>query len=421
VLETKGTVSEEIIDPHLGIPLFVTVSPITDEKGDFVQCLHTAKDLTERKKSDKIVLESQRKFQGLFEGNPEATVYLGTDFHVQDINPKFKELFGYSLEEVKGKHINDVIVPNGKMEEAQAMDDQAIKGYASFDALRKRKDGSLVPVSVSGAPVAFEDQLLGYVAMYKDISQLKKTEAAMKEMMQKMVLTNEKLRVVGGLTRHDVRNKLSAVTGNAFLLKRQLAGDPGSLEKLADMQKAVQQVTQIFDFAKAYESLGVEELVYVDLGKIVNEAVAMFPDLKDVEITNTCSGLTVLADSLLRQMFFNLIHNSLKHGQKTSKIKIHCEEAGSDELKLYYEDDGVGIPEKIKANLFKEGFTTGNGSGYGLYLIKNIMEVYGWKIRETGTLEKGAQFTITIPRMNQNGKENYSHTLPSAIKQPEPK
>ena len=147
----------------------------------------------------------------------------------------------------------------------------------------------------------------------------------------------------------------------------------------------------------------------------------MFPDLKDVEITNACGGLNVLADSLLRQMFFNLIHNSLKHGQKTSKIKLHCEEAGSDELKLYYEDDGVGIPEKIKANLFKEGFTTGNGSGYGLYLIKNIMEVYGWKIRETGTTEKGAQFTITIPRINQNGKQNYEHTQPSASKLTEPK
>ena len=115
----------------------------------------------------------------------------------------------------------------------------------------------------------------------------------------------------------------------------------------------------------------------------------------------------MLADSLLQQMFYNLIDNSLKYGQKTTRIEIHYAKGSLDELKLLYEDDGVGIPEIDKAKLFKEGYSTGGSTGYGLYLIKKMMEVYGWTIQEKGETDKGALFTVTIPKTNQNGEENY--------------
>jgi signal transduction histidine kinase len=117
--------------------------------------------------------------------------------------------------------------------------------------------------------------------------------------------------------------------------------------------------------------------------------------------------LTVLSDSLLRQLFYNLIDNSLKYGEKLSQIRIHCEKAEGNQLRLIYEDDGVGISQDAKPKLFDEGYTTGKGSGYGLYLIKRMMEVYGWTIQETGTPGKGARFTMAMPEKNQNGKENY--------------
>ena len=96
----------------------------------------------------------------------------------------------------------------------------------------------------------------------------------------------EKLRVVGSLTRHDMRNKLSAVTGNAYLLKRKLAGNPEALEQLVDMENAVRNVETILEFARAYEKLGVEQLAYVDMKKTVDEAVGMFPGLQGVKIVN---------------------------------------------------------------------------------------------------------------------------------------
>jgi PAS domain S-box-containing protein len=309
-------------------------------------------------------------------------------------------LFGYSLDEVKGKHINDVVVQKDSMEEAEMLDRKAIEGYVYHDTVRRRKDGSLVPVSVSAAPIAIEDRLLGYVGMYKNISELKKIE-------KKLETMNEKLRVVGSLTRHDVRNKLSTITGNIYLDKKKLADHPEILASFKDMESACEQIVRIFNFAKDYEMLGVEEQKYTDVEKIVNEAASLFSNLPGVKITNSCNGLIVLADSLFQQLFYNLIDNSLKYGEKLSQITIRYEKAEENQIKLVYEDDGVGIAWDAKPKLFHEGYTAGKGSGYGLYLVKRMMDAYGWEIRETGMPGKGACFTIAIPKTNRDGKENY--------------
>jgi PAS domain S-box-containing protein len=381
-------------------PAELSSSVVKDSSGNAVAFMAIIRDITERKKTEKLVHESQGKFEGLFMDNPEAAVYLGPDFHILDINPCFEKLFEYNLAEIKGKHINEVVVPKDKMEEAEILDRKVAEGYVYLDTVRRGKDGSLVPVAVSAAPIMVEGRPVGYVGMYKDISELRNAG-------RKLEMLNEKLRVVGGLTRHDVRNKLSTITGNIFLNKKRLAGHPETLESFSDMESVCEQIVRIFDFAKDYELLGAEELKYVDVEKFVDEAVSLFPNLQGVKISNGCHGLTVLADSLLRQLFCNLIDNSLKYGEKLSQIRIHYEKAEENQLRLIYEDDGVGIASNAKQKIFDGGYTTGKGSGYGLYLVKRMMEVYSWTIQETGTPGKGAQFTITIPKTNQNGKENY--------------
>jgi PAS domain S-box-containing protein len=381
------------------IPLELSVSTYK-KKGKVIGIEVIHRDLTERKKAEMSLRESQGRFEGLFQGNPEAAAYLGPDYRIQDVNPRFEKLFGYFLEEVNGKHINDVVVPDDRREEGETLDRDARKGYVYRNTVRRKKDGSLVQVSVSAAPIANESGVTGIVAMYKDISDLKNAE-------KRMDMMNEKLRVVGGLTRHDIRNKLAAVAGSAYLLRKRFASEPNAIECLESIETAVRESERIFDFASAYEKLGVEQLVYVDAKKILEEAIALFPDLKGVRIVSDCDGLTLLADSLLRQLFYNLIDNSLKYGQKATQIRIHYEKTHDNELRLAYEDDGIGISKDAKPKLFNEGFTTGKGSGHGLYLIRKMMDVYGWTIDETGEPGKGARFTISIPETKPDGTRNY--------------
>ena len=77
----------------------------------------------------------------------------------------------------------------------------------------------------------------------------------------------------------------------------------------------------------------------------------------------------MLADSMLRQLFYNLMDNTLKYGEKTSTIRVHYKEE-AEQLKLIYEDDGAGIPGEEKSKLFQEGYE--KGTGFELYLLKRI-------------------------------------------------
>jgi len=532
-LETKEASSAEIDDPNIGMPLLVTISPIFDEIGEFVQCVHTAKDITERKKAEqtlkeseekyrslvelapdgivavntegivtsanrsfltlvgynseeivgkpftemktsrvedipkfqemfsslvngeplspveflyvrrdgtsrwaevhpsllvkdgnpvgaqvimrdvserknaeKLIQENQQKFEQLFMSNPEAAVHVDPNERVLNVNPRFTELFGYSFDEIKEKFLDDFVVPEDRKKEALMLAQKGKEGYVYYETVRKNKKGSLIPVTLSTAPIKLQGQHLGDIVLYKDITERKKAEEERREAMEKVQMMNEKLRVVGGLTRHDVNNKLTAVAGYAYLARNKLPGNSEVLNYLKQIEASIEQTAQIFDFAKAYEMLGVEELAYVDVEKTVDEAVSLFPSLKDIKVMNDCHGLTVLADSLLKQLFYNLIDNSLKYGEKLSRIRVSYEDR-NDHLNVIYEDDGVGIPQAAKPKLFHEGYTTGKGSGYGLYLIKRMMEAYGWTIQEAGTPGKGAQFTVTIPKTNPKGMENF--------------
>ena len=508
-------IEEEYIQNGQEVIVQTVKTPVKDENGHVVGILGIFWDITKRKNVERTMMQIQQKFEALFKNNPEAAAHLDMDFRVLDVNPRFCQLFGYSANEAKGKHMFELVVPEDKTGEAETLYEEAKKGYSYYDTVRRRKDGSRLPVSISTAPITVEDKLSGYVIIYKDITELKraqeeseesrrhfqmlfdlmadpvavvdgrgkilevtqkveeitgfkkeelvgknllktkmfgaKTKAVMiKKLAERMMGMHvepygvevlrkdggklmyeinaakidykgkpadlvvfrdilerknleEKLRVVGSLTRHDVRNKLCAVTGNAYLLRRKLAGNLEALEQLADMENAVRNVEAIFEFARTYEKLGVEQLVNMNVGKAVDEAASLFPDLKGIRIANECGGLTVLADSLLRQLFYNLIDDSLKYGEKLTQIRVRYEEF-EDKLKLIYEDDGVGISRDAKSKLFNEGFTTGKGSGYGLYLIRRIMEVYGWTISETGTHGKGAQFTINIPKAKPDGR-----------------
>jgi len=126
--------------------------------------------------------------------------------------------------------------------------------------------------------------------------------------------------------------------------------------------------------------------------------------LEGIKISAPDQSLQVVADSMLQQLFYNLIDSSLKHGAKVSQIKVYYE-IRKNALNLIYEDNGIGVSKDEKEKIFRKGY--GKGTGYGLFLIQKMCELYGWTIKETGKQGKGAQFTIAIPRLDEEGKPNY--------------
>jgi len=375
---------------------------LTDRSGKIIGTLLTSRDITERKK----ISEKNRLQARLLNAVGQAIVATDVKGNITYWNRAAEQLYGWQEAEVLCRNVIDVTPAEAAQRQAVNIMKRLIEGeHWSGEFLAKRRDGTVFPAIVTNSPITDDKgEVVGIIGISTDISEQKWMQEIFDEAIGKVVELNEKLHVVESLTRHDIRNKLSALNGRLYLLKKRVGNNPEALLQLKEMESMSQQMLRIIEFEKIYVQVGAEELTHIDVERHFTEAIFLFSDLKGAVVVNECQGLVVLADSLLRQLFYNLVDNTLKYGGKVSRIHVYYSEE-DDELRLIYEDNGVGISDDEKVFLFQEGH--GKGTGYGLYLIKRICEAYGWTIKETGKQAKGAQFTMTIPRRSTNGQKLY--------------
>jgi PAS domain S-box-containing protein len=255
------------------------------------------------------------------------------------------------------------------------------------------KNGREFPIELTVTPLKNkEETTVGFITIFRNINEQVKNEHNLATAQRKLELANEKLLVVGGFVRHDIANRVSMLNMIAYLAKKN-----GNLEGLLDaMNVTNKQITRTLEFSRDYEMLGKEQLSYIKVASIFDEVTNMFPNCK-LQFINHCGNLCLFADSMLKELLYNLIENSIKYGKTATKIQLSYLQT-EEGLKLIYKDDGVGISAEDKLKLFTKGY--GKGTGLGLYLIKKTLDVYGWQIKETGIPSKNAQFEITVPKNN---------------------
>ena len=134
-------------------------------------------DISKLRNIEKTFLKSQQEFASLFNSSPEAIAYLDEKGIILNANLRFCELFGYSLKEVKGRNIDDGMIHTlDKMEEGKKLSIKGLEGYLNHEAIRKKKDGTLFPVSISSTPLVIDGQVKGEIGIYIDISKRKQSE-----------------------------------------------------------------------------------------------------------------------------------------------------------------------------------------------------------------------------------------------------
>jgi len=400
--DKKGQIIEDHIITKSGEIRDVTIKPSLIEINGKKIVQGIFRDIAESKKiSEKVNFQAR-----LLTAVGQAIAAADTNGNIVYWNDAAEQIYGWSEKEALGCNIGGMLLEKiVKKPLTDVIEILKTEGNWTGETILERKDGTALAVIVTLSPVTDDKgKVVGIIGVSTDITEQKYMQEVFNDAIDKVVELNEKLQVVGSLTRHDIRNKLATVNARIFLMKKRLNGNAEALLQLQEISSAAQQMLRILEFERIYEQVGVEELEYINVEKHLNEAASLFSDLKGAELINECHGLTVLADSMLRQIFYNLIDNSLKYGEKTSKIRVRYKEE-KNQLKITYADDGVGLPEEIKSNLFAEG--SGKGTGYGLYLIKRICDAYCWAIRETGKQGQGAQFTMTIPKGSKDGKRSY--------------
>ena len=139
--------------------------------------LMTAFDVTERKVAEEALKLQTSYFQQLFENSPEGIVVLDNADCIVNANRAFSKLFGYTLDEMVGRAINDLIVPADMAEEASQLSNKVLRQEViTKEAMRKRKDGTLVPVSIIGYPVIAGERQRGVYGIYRDVTERKRSE-----------------------------------------------------------------------------------------------------------------------------------------------------------------------------------------------------------------------------------------------------
>ena len=145
-----------------------------------------------RKKIEEDLKRSQQEFASLFKSSPEALIYVDEKGKILDINAQFTKLFGYTLEEIKGKNADSGLILSQKMiDEGKNLTKKALKGFVNYETYRKRKDRSEFPVFISSAPVKVNNKLKGLVTLYQDITESKKIMEELQESRDKYQLLLE--------------------------------------------------------------------------------------------------------------------------------------------------------------------------------------------------------------------------------------
>ncbi|KAA0002894.1 MAG: PAS domain S-box protein [Thermoplasmata archaeon] len=350
-------------------------------------------DITDRKKAEEELRKQKTYFQALFESSPEAIVSLDEKHRVLDLNPAFIELFGYTIEDLKGKDLDDFVLPEDEEEKGRELTEKVIHGeIVRSEGLRKRKNGSLIPVSILGAPIFIEGKQVGIFTIYRDITARKEAE--------------QEREFYDSLLRHDVANRNTIIQGSLELLAEEnLTGEQQSIVQNA--LKAARSSSELIEMIRDLRRIsGEQSFIPINLHEILSKVVSIFEQQaknKGIEIIYTPIQGTVKADSLLENAFSNIIQNAIIHSN-CSKINISGgeeEKRGKAVYRISIEDDGEGIPDDIYKNIFSPGVKSKSsaGSGLGLYLVKKIIESYGGYIAirkpEKG---KGTIFDIYIPK-----------------------
>jgi len=192
-------------------------------------------DITKRKKMEKDLEYRTNYFRSLFKDSPEAILSIDRKNNIINVNPAFEELFGYKLEEVKGKDADDIIVSSEYKEDAVKVTEKVLDGeYTSFESVRTRKDGSEIDVSIIGTPIFVAGKQVGGFAIYRDISARKRAE----RIQNVLYNINKALSATENLTQliEKIRNYLSVIvdTTNFYVALYNKEEDTISLPFMKD-------------------------------------------------------------------------------------------------------------------------------------------------------------------------------------------
>ena len=341
-----------------------------------------------RASAEAQIEESEKKYRQLFEQAGDCILIFEAEEEnagsIVAANKAAATMQGYTVEELLSMKISDLDIPGSHADIKDRMS-RVLKGEeVRGEVEHVRKDGSTFPLEINGRMFCV-GQKRYILAIDRDISERKNAEKILS-------LATKKQNLLNLITFSDIKNAMFSLLGYIELEKEYITDEQGLafLEKEADL---IHQVEHWIRFAKQYQDLGVVPPTWQNVHNAYLYALSHL-ETKHLKLRSEVEGLEVYADSLLETVFYALLENSLEHGESVTEIALTCHET-KDGLAVVFEDNGVGIPLEMKEAVFDRKHE--KKSGMGLFLVKEILEITGITIRETGIPGEGARVEMHVP------------------------
>jgi len=359
------------------------------------------RDITERKQVEARIKKNETLLAQLFQNVPMAVVLLTGSGKVEQVNRGFEEMFGYTLPELKGRSINDFIVPEELTHEGVDLNNLITSHrIVSIETVRRHRHGRIVNVILYGMPVMLDNETIGIYGVYVDITERKRVEEELK-------IRNGELDNFVYKVSHDLRAPLSSILGLVNLAKL-----PGNTDNPMDYIDIIGSKVEhldhfIGDVLSHSKNLKMEVSVRkVDFAKIIEET---FNDLnylegaKEIQRIIKVEGIDFYSDPWrIAEILRNLISNAIKYRQLEQVapeigIKINIDHLRAE---MVFADNGIGISEENLERIFEMFYRAteqSDGSGIGLYIVKNAIDKLGGQITVASRLGHGTRFAILLP------------------------
>ncbi len=409
----KSFMLESVLRTKAGelVPIEVSVNYMSFD-GKECNCAF-ARDISERKAAEKQLAH----FSAIVSSSQDAIIGSSLDGFVTSWNPGAKQLYGYTAYEMIGEPISQLFLSD-RADEVAALLARLQQGglVEHFDSVGRRKDGSLMDVSVTLSPIKdHEGKIIGASAIVRDIADRKHSEAMLKDTCERAeAASRAKSEFLANMS-HEIRTPMTAILGFSDILLAS-AHDEETVEACQIIKRngdhLLQVINDILDLSKI--EAGRQELDFqpCSLRQLVAEVITTMQvraDAKGLPLSakfqENLSDRILTAPIRLRQILVNLIGNAIKFTETGGVRIVVSQDASGEDATLRFDiiDTGIGIGEDELPLLFQPFYQADGsarrqfgGTGLGLAISKRLAQMLGGDITVSSVLGKGTTFTATI-------------------------
>jgi len=391
---------------------------IRDESGQIIRSIGMVHDITERKRTEEILHESEEKYRTIVENTTNVIMVIQPDGIISYLSPSCIDVLGYLPEDLVGT--NPVIFHPDDAEKVQQALTRAMKGKkgSGFEYRILTKQGEIKWISHSWSSIFIHNTLQSVVSVISDITERKMIEEKIKKLNENLMrhsielaAANKELEAFSYSVSHDLRTPLRSIDGfsQALLEDYHDKLDKEGIDYLRRVRNETQRMGQLIDDFLQLSRLTRVELNFekVDLSSMAHDILIQHQrDNPSRKVKNIVEdNLSVKGDEkLLKIMFENMLGNAWKFTSKKSKATIEFGQVKNKDEKVFFiRDNGAGFDNNYADKLFipfqrlhsDEEF---DGTGIGLGIVQRIINRHGGRIWVESEVGKGATFYFTLGR-----------------------